>query len=194
MEITKRKSTTYQMTTAAILTAIGILIPILSPVKIIIGPASFTLASHVSIFIAMFISPAVTVAVCIGTTIGFLLGSFPLPIVLRAATHIIFASIGAWWLEKHPATLENFKSAQIFSFLLGVVHAFCEVVVVAFFYFGGSLGETYYQNGFFSSVFLLVGIGGIIHSIVDFNIAYFIMKALSKQRQFRALFHQSTKS
>ena len=39
------------LTLSAVLTAFSILIPMIMPVKVIIGPASFTLASHVPIFI-----------------------------------------------------------------------------------------------------------------------------------------------
>jgi niacin transporter len=49
------------MTIAALLSAIGIIIPMFSPIKLVIEPASFTFASHVPIFIAMFISPVVAI-------------------------------------------------------------------------------------------------------------------------------------
>ena len=51
------------MVLAALLSAIGILIPIIMPFKITIEPASFTLASHVPMFIAMYISPVVAIIV-----------------------------------------------------------------------------------------------------------------------------------
>ena len=57
------------LTTAALLTALAILIPQVMP-KIVIPPASFTLASHVPIMIGMLISPAVAVIVALGSTIG----------------------------------------------------------------------------------------------------------------------------
>ena len=73
----------YHLALAGVLCAIGIIIPIFSPVKIRLDPMSFTLASHVAIFLAMFISPAVGVAVSVGTTLGFLVGGFTMPVVLR---------------------------------------------------------------------------------------------------------------
>ena len=45
------------MTLTALLTAIAIFIPIAMPLKLVIPPASYTLGSHVAIFIAMFINP-----------------------------------------------------------------------------------------------------------------------------------------
>ena len=52
------------LTTAALLTALAILIPQVMP-KIVIPPASFTLASHVPIMIGMLISPVVAVIVAV---------------------------------------------------------------------------------------------------------------------------------
>ena len=85
------KTNTFNLALTGMLIAVGIVIPLFSPVKIILEPASFTLASHVAIFIAMFISPAMAVAVSLGTTLGFFLAGFPLTVVLRALTHVIFA-------------------------------------------------------------------------------------------------------
>ena len=52
-----------QLVLAGVLCGIGIVVPMLMP-KIVIGPMSFTLASHVAIFIAMFISPKLAAVVC----------------------------------------------------------------------------------------------------------------------------------
>lgn len=52
------RTQTKHITIAALLIAMGILIPMISPLKIILEPASFTLASHVATMIAMFLSPA----------------------------------------------------------------------------------------------------------------------------------------
>ena len=67
--MTMTKNKLYHMVLAGILCAIGIVVPMFMP-RIVLGPMSFTLASHVAVFLGMFISPAVAVAVCIGTTIG----------------------------------------------------------------------------------------------------------------------------
>ncbi|MFX3785256.1 hypothetical protein ACJBSR_01585, partial [Streptococcus suis] len=55
------KNSVKQLSISAILTAFAILIPLMMPIKIIIGPASYTLASHIPLFIAMFISPATAI-------------------------------------------------------------------------------------------------------------------------------------
>ena len=143
-------------------------------------PVSFTLASHVAIFIAMFISPAMAVAVSLGTTLGFFLAGFPLTVVLRALTHVIFALAGAIYLKKHDnAPIQSVRSSLGFSFVIGVLHAFCEVLVVLPFYLNGSMPQANYEKGFFVSIFLLVGVGSVIHSMVDMCISIWLYKPIS---------------
>ena len=60
-----------QLVLAGVLCGIGIVVPMLMP-KIVIGPMSFTLASHVAIFIAMFISPKLAAVVCLERRWAFL--------------------------------------------------------------------------------------------------------------------------
>lgn len=170
----------YSITVAALLCAIGILIPIFSPVKISLEPASFTLASHVAIFLAMFISPLSAVFVTIGTTLGFFFAGFPPVIVARAASHIVFATIGALLLKRRPAIIDSFKKATVFSLGMALIHAVCEVIVVLPFYFLNLMSSAFYDKGLFVSVILLVGVGTIVHSMVDFYIAYIIWRPIKK--------------
>lgn len=175
-----------RLTISALLIAMGIIIPMVMP-RITIGPASFTLASHVPVFIAMFISPVVAIAVSLGTGFGFFLSATPI-IALRALSHLIFAVIGAVILQKHPEILINKEGKftllngklQLFNVGIGVIHSAAELVVVSVFYTMGNLPETYYTAGFMYSIFLLMGVGGLIHSLVDFSIAYFLASTLSK--------------
>ncbi len=179
------KNNLSKVVIAALLCAVGIVIPMFSPVKLVLPPASFTLGSHVAIMIAMFISPAVAVAVSLGTTLGFLLGGFPIVIVLRALTHIVFAFVGAWVLQKMPAILKSPVQSTIFSLLIGVIHAVCEVLIVTVFFFGDGMNAAYYTNGFFNSVILLVGVGTVVHSMVDFAISVVVWKALHVSNAIR---------
>ncbi|MER2041096.1 hypothetical protein [Desemzia incerta] len=172
---------TLKLTLTAILIAIGILIPMISPVKIILEPASFTLASHVAIFIAMFISPGVALTVALGTTMGFFLGGFPIVVTLRALTHVVFVVLGSQLLKKRPSLLNNKGQSILFSLGIGIVHAVSEIAVVSLFYFGGNMTEGYYAQGFMSSVLLLVGIGTVVHSMIDFTIAQVIWLGLEKR-------------
>ena len=159
------KTNTFNLALTGMLIAVGIVIPLFSPVKIILEPASFTLASHVAIFIAMFISPAMAVAVSL---------------VLRALTHVIFALAGAIYLKKHDnAPIQSVRSSLGFSFVIGVLHAFCEVLVVLPFYLNGSMPQANYEKGFFVSIFLLVGVGSVIHSMVDMCISIWLYKPIS---------------
>ncbi len=175
-----------RLTISALLIAMGIIIPMVMP-RITIGPASFTLASHVPVFIAMFISPVVAIAVSLGTGFGFFLSATPI-IALRALSHLIFAVIGAVILQKHPEILINKEGKftllngklQLFNVGIGVIHSAAELVVVSVFYTMGNLPGTYYTAGFMYSIFLLMGVGGLIHSLVNFSIAYFLASTLSK--------------
>lgn len=180
-----KKNSVRQLTITALLIAMGIIIPMVMP-KIMIPPASFTLASHVPLFIAMFFAPGVAIAVALGTAFGFFLSS-PVIIALRALSHIVFALIGAWYLKKRPEiVLVNGKFSfanlrfQSFNLIIGLIHSAVEMLVVSVFFFMGNMPDTYYADGYFYTVFVLMGIGGLIHSFVDYNIAYFVAGTLSK--------------
>jgi niacin transporter len=179
----KKENRLLTLVTAALLCAIGIVIPMFCP-KIVIGPASFTLASHVPIFIAMFISPPVAVAVALGTTLGFFIAGFPIVIVLRALSHIVFVMIGAFLLKKQPRMLSTAAGAVGFGLLTAVIHAACEVLVVTYFYFGNQMTKANYANGYVVSVLLLVGFGGVVHSMIDYGIAVAVWKPLGRTVRF----------
>jgi niacin transporter len=166
------------MCIAALLCAVGIIIPMFSPIRFVMEPASYTLASHVAIFIAMFISPPVAAAVALVTGFGFFIAGFPLVIVLRALTHIIFATLGAFLLKKNNNILLSMKSMATFAFFISLVHAVAEVMVVSFYYWGGMTGTAYYEQGYLITVIGLVGVGTVIHSLIDFSIAVVVWKPL----------------
>lgn len=158
------------MCIAAMLSAIGIIIPMFSPFKIIIEPASFTLASHVPIFIAMFISPLTAVFVAVVTAFGFLMaGVFPPVVIFRALTHIIFALIGAYLLKKNNNILLSLKTAIPFVLGISLIHAVFEVIVSSIFYFTGQSTASYVVV-----VLGLVGAGTVVHSTFDFILASLI--------------------
>jgi niacin transporter len=183
-----RVSNVYRMTAAALLVAIGIVIPMVMPIKVIIEPMSFTLASHVAIFLAVLMAPDIAALVVVGTTLGFLVAGFPIVIVLRAASHIVFALVAAFYLKKYPEVLFSPVKFHVFSFVVGVIHAICEVIVVCFYYmFIGGLGE-FMATGGMRVLLLLVGVGTVVHSMVDFEIAYLIFRALRRQKSVRRLF------
>lgn len=167
------------MTIAGMLGAIAIIIPLFAP-KLVIPPSSFTLASHVPIIISMFISPLVAVFVAIVASIGFLIAGLPPEIVMRAATHIIFASIGALILKKNKNIMQNIKKICFFALFISIIHALCEVAVITVYYYFIGLKPLVYETGYLISVLLLVGVGSLIHSIIDFGIAIIVWMPLQK--------------
>ncbi len=176
----RSKNNLFTLTISSILIAIGILVPMIMP-KVIIGPASFTLGSHVALFLGIFISPAVALAVVLGTSLGFLLSSFPLVIVLRALSQVVFVMVGAFWIQKNPRLLISQSGRLMFALVTGLIHAACEFLVVALFFFSGNLSQATVSQGFFISVLALVGGGTFLHSLVDFVLALGIWQAVYKQ-------------
>jgi len=152
------------MVVAALLCAVGIVIPMFCP-KIVLEPASFTLASHVALFLAMFISLPVSIIVCLGTTVGFFFAGFPLVVVLRALSQIVFVALGAWFLQHHKNVVGRPIPSTLFSLTMGVIHGFCEMMVSSWFYFNG--GQT--QKGYVGFVLFLVGLCTVIHHMVDYG-------------------------
>ncbi|WP_423189227.1 hypothetical protein ACO1PF_11650 [Alkalibacterium sp. f15] len=176
-----KQTNTLKLTITALLMAIAITIPMVMPVRVVIPPMSFTLASHVPIFFAMFLSPYIAVLVSLGSTVGFLLAGLPIVITIRALSHVVFALVGALYLAgRREEILSSPVKSQIFSFWIGLVHALAEVVVVSLFFLGILSGGDYSES-FFYVVFLLVGVGTLVHSMVDFFIAQVIWKSLGKR-------------
>ena len=101
-------------------------------------------------------------------------------VAARAMTHIIFAFFGSIVLKKHPTLLYKPVPTGLFGFLCSVVHAAGEVVVVSVLYFGDSLSADMYASGYLMSVLLLVGVGTVVHSMVDFFISVFVWKPVSR--------------
>ncbi len=64
--------------------------------------------------------------------------------------------------------------------MIAMIHAVAEVIVVAAFFLLGGSPQVSYDTSMFTLLFAFIGIGGVIHSLVDYNIAYFIVKTLSK--------------
>jgi len=162
------------MTIAALLSAIGIIIPLYSPIKIVIEPASFTFASHVPIFIAMFISPAAAVFTSIVTAFGFFINYTPI-IGFRALSHVVFALTGAYILKMRNNILLSLKKSIPFVLVLSLIHAVCELIVSTIFYFSDQTSVNYVYN-----VVLLVGAGTFIHSSIDFIMAAAIWAPVQK--------------
>ncbi|MBP1736635.1 MAG: Substrate-specific component NiaX of predicted niacin transporter [Oscillospiraceae bacterium] len=179
-----RSRSVYRLVLAALLVAIGIMIPMTFP-KLIIPPMSFTLASHVAIFLAMFISPSVAVIVSLGTTVGFVFSGLPIDVWCRALSHVVWAFAGALWLQKHPDTLTKPLSSTLFCLIIAVVHGALELLVIVSLYFGGlsSMTEKITNAGFLF-VFFLVFAGSVVHSSIDYILANLVWVPLRKVKTF----------
>lgn len=92
-----------QLALGALLTALALIIPLVFrgwlQVYVPFLGFSATLASHVPSMLAMFVSPLVAALVGIGSVVGFAVTLGPV-IAARAASHIAFALVGAWMLQR----------------------------------------------------------------------------------------------
>ena len=155
-----------QMVYAGLLTALAIIIPIqFGFLKITIPPFTATLAAHVPMMLSMLISPAVAIVVGIGSTLGFLISGVPMPVVVRAATHILVGYIGAKIIIKNQSYV---KAVAI----PAPIHGILEMIVVIPF-----VGFNLYQ------LLIITAVGGILHHCVDSVIAYVLVKAVARARR-----------
>ena len=164
---------TQKLARSAMLIALGIVIPMVMP-KVSIPPASYTIASHVPVFMSMFISPGVAIAVSLGTAFGFFL-TLPVVVALRALSHLLFAVIGAYYIQRVPDLLNQRKKLILFNIGIGLVHAVSESIVVALFFM---TSPEHLEVNYFTAVFLMIGVGGFFHSLLDFWIAENLLKRL----------------
>ncbi|RHT56963.1 hypothetical protein DW766_06000 [Butyricicoccus sp. AM29-23AC] len=68
----------------------------------------------------------------------------------------------------------------MFNFVIALLHAAAEMIVVAPFFLSGALfTPEQLANGFVTSVVLLVGLGTLIHSMLDYSISILIWKPVS---------------
>ncbi|HEM6591376.1 hypothetical protein J5571_07680 [Streptococcus suis] len=173
------KNSVKQLSISAILTAFAILIPLMMPIKIIIGPASYTLASHIPLFIAMFISPATAIFVALGSSLGFFLAGFPIVIVFRALTHLFFLTLGAVLVKRFPILMDS-KRFLLLGIGLNLLHGLGEYIVVMVLTSGEQTSATYWIT-----MLGLVGVGSAIHGLLDFSLAYYFWKMLKDRKIYQ---------
>ncbi|HEM6558638.1 hypothetical protein ACS60G_04915 [Streptococcus suis] len=173
------KKSVKQLSISAILTAFAILIPLMMPIKIIIGPASYTLASHIPLFIAMFISPATAIFVALGSSLGFFLAGFPIVIVFRALTHLFFLTLGAVLVKRFPILMDS-KRFLLLGIGLNLLHGLGEYIVVMLLTLGEQTSATYWIT-----MLGLVGVGSAIHGLLDFSLAYYFWKMLKERKIYQ---------
>ena len=167
----KRNTRVLNIAISGVLSAIGILIPMIMPIKIVIGSSTYTLASHVPIFVAMFVNPSVGIFVSLTTTLGFFLGGWPLPVVLRALSHILFVIPGALYLKKYE--LKGMTTIIVFNLIIALIHGLGEFSIISL------LNIKVITPELLGSFFLFLGIGTMIHSTVDFFLSLSVVKSLN---------------
>lgn len=161
-----------RLTLAVMLSALGIIIPIIMPKIRISDAASYTLASHVPLFIACFIGYDITILVGLFIGIGFFISTTPV-IAVRAFSHLLWAIPLAFILKKDKEKIFNLKYNIIICIIVSLFHALFECLVVIPFY-----TTKLNLNYIIFSIILPIGLGGFIHSIIDYIISIFIYKRL----------------
>ena len=153
---------TKQLVIGGLLTAFAIMIPLAFAgwLQIYIPPFSATLGTHVPSMLAMFISPGSAAIVGVGSTLGFLITLGPI-VAARAFIHIIWAVTGAYLWRK------GYSPWQVI-LAVAPIHGLGEALVVLPFGFD------------LTTAVVSVGIGTILHHLLDGVIAVSLYSALSK--------------
>jgi len=174
------------MTIAALLTALSILIPTVFTFLRVPGPlfplplppgVTATLTVHTPIMVAMFISPFSAVFVAIGSAIGFAITGLPPVVTARAATHVVFAIVGAFMIQKIQGNM--WVKLTIVGLVTMILHAVMEALVVIPVLF--IVTENPDPTLIYATAYT-AGIVTMIHHIVDFVITIGVVSALSKAR------------
>lgn len=179
MEKEKRKFKikTKDIALAAVLTAISILIPAYMP-SIPFDPAgamTVTPFSHLPIFIASFINPVVAVFTCGGTVLGFFIKGANPVVLVRAASHIIFALVCSFIMQKG----KGYRGLSFYALcgIVTVLHAAAEILVAALAVYLGFLIPPNNQKAVFY-VLVTVGLLTAGHSIFDYSFGVLIYNTL----------------
>ncbi|QPW59000.1 ECF transporter S component [Clostridium botulinum] len=150
-----------KLTYGALLTALAIIIPVsFGVLRVQIGPFTATLGAHVPIFFSMLFGPYIASIVALGSALGFLITS-PLVIAARALMHVLVGGIGAILIKKDI----NLKNVIL---ITAPLHGILEAISVIPF------GFTVYK------ILIVVGVGSMIHHIVDGIVFNVIIKGMEK--------------
>ena len=154
-----------KMVLAGLLVALAIIIPVqFGFLKIVLGPFSATLCSHVPMFLSMLISPVVAIVVGIGSGLGFFITGLTTYIAASSLVHAPVGFIGAKIVQKE----KNFKKAMV---ITAPLHGILEALIVI--PFGFNLYE----------MLVVVALGTIIHHAMDASISFVLCKAMAKARR-----------
>ncbi|HHU49399.1 MAG: ECF transporter S component [Caldicoprobacterales bacterium] len=157
-----------KLTITALLTAAAIIIPYVVVFKVVIPPFSATLGSHVPMFLSMLLGPLAAVITGLGSALGFFLTLGPL-IGARAFMHVFVALAGSAMIRK------GFSFRRVV-LITAPLHGLLEVLVVLPF-----VPFDAYK------LFIVTGVGTMLHHGVDGAISYALLKVLDKARVFNAV-------
>ena len=160
------KLKTRELTVVALMTALSIIIPQLSP-PLAIPPFTATFASHVPVIITAFISPAAALITAIGSGIGFAIKLGDPFVTARAFSHIFFAVIAAIMLRKRFNYIFVLLVAMV---IHGVSEAFVAVPLIHLVFPEIPVKASTY----------IVLFGTFIHHCIDSVISVIILIPLSK--------------
>jgi len=163
------------LTISAMLVALSFILPYFVP-PVVLPLWTMTLTAHVPIFISIFISPLTAAMTTLGTALAFFL-KFPanFEVTLRAASHIVFVLLAIVLLKAGFGKKNIFQTAA-FAIVISVVHALTEMLVIGIYLYLGIITNS---NASFY-LFVAVGLGSFVHSLIDFAIAFTIYKTLQK--------------
>ena len=164
---------TKNLVLAAILTALSIIITY-SPVKLVLPFFTLTIGAHVPTLLAMFVSPWVVAMTVIGSCIGFFM-TIPAPnsiiVVVRAATHILFALGGYSLIKKGNLNL------IIVVLITAIIHALTEGAAVFF------LTPLVITSDTAAGTAAVIALSGtFLHHLIDSAICIPILIALKKAK------------
>ncbi|MBE7009943.1 MAG: ECF transporter S component [Ruminococcaceae bacterium] len=166
----KKKVNIKNLTVAALLTAIALLIPMVMPFKLVIEPIfSATFAAHVPGILAMLTGPFAVIGTAVGSALGFFQALGNPWVSARALTHLVFGLFGFYMIKKR-------YNIVLVAVLSGLVHAACEMII-------GLISLPFIvvpDAGVLFYILLTVGLGTFIHHCIDFAIVMVIYKPLEK--------------
>jgi len=160
---------TKKITISAVLTALSFVYIIFMP-GINIPLWSFTPFSHIFLFIACLISPYTAFMTYLAVVGGFILRPGATYFVwLRAASHLFFIIFLVIYIKIFK--LKSKKHILIASACTAVIHAGFEVLAVLL-----GLAVGFEGNGTLYYILVVVGLGTLGHSLLDYFAAIFVFK------------------
>lgn len=167
----KTRFSAKDISIAAMLAALALLIPMIMPFKLVLEPIfSATFAAHVPGILAMFVGPFAVIGTAVGSAIGFGL-TINIWVAMRAFMHLFFGLLGYRLLKK------NYNIFLVI-LLTGITHAASEMLV-------GLVSLPFVvtpSNGILFYLLITVGLGTFIHHCIDFAISFVILGALKSAR------------